>query len=94
MHEDATEKPLLDVVPGSIGRVLCFAGTQVPVATMFAFISDSNFMQLFLEEYPHVTEEQVLCALSQARRALEREFGVDDDGVDDMEIDVEVKMHV
>ena len=48
----------------------CFAGTRVPVATLFDNLNDGATLNQFVEWFPGVTLEQVKAVLQQASNAM------------------------
>ena len=54
----------------------CFAGTRVPVRTLFDWIEEGNTIDFFLEQFPSVRPEQVVAVLQDAsRRTVEEADG-------------------
>jgi uncharacterized protein (DUF433 family) len=58
------------VDPEIQGGVPVFAGTRVPVATLFAYIEEGDSLLTFLDDFPSVPREVCIAALEEARRAL------------------------
>lgn len=48
----------------------CFAGTRVPVKTLFEFIEAGDSIGEFLRQFPTVQHAQVLAVLEQAQHKL------------------------
>jgi uncharacterized protein (DUF433 family) len=46
----------------------CFAGTRVPVQTLFAWLEEGHTIDYFLEQFPSVKRGQVLALLEDAKR--------------------------
>jgi len=46
-----------------------FVGTRVPFRILFDYLETGDSIDLFLDEYPSVTRQQVIAALEQARVA-------------------------
>ena len=44
----------------------CFAGTRVPVQTLFDYLSHDHPLDEFLEDFPTVTREQALAVVKMA----------------------------
>ena len=44
----------------------CFAGTRVPVQTLFDYLSHGHPLEEFLEDFPTVTREQALAVVKLA----------------------------
>ena len=53
------------------GGTPCFAGTRVPVKTLFEAIERGRSIDYFLEQFPAVTLEQVLMVLQQAEQLIQ-----------------------
>ena len=49
-----------------LGGTPCFAGTRVPVKTLFSLIEHGRTIDYFLEGFPTVSREQVLMVLQEA----------------------------
>ena len=61
--------PLVRTEDTRWGRVR-FAGTRVPVATLFDYLADGQSLADFLEAIPTVGREQAVAALRLASRVL------------------------
>lgn len=59
--------PLITSSPQRMGGAPVFAGTRVPVQTLFDFIEDGASLDEFLQNFPNVTREHVLAVLELAR---------------------------
>lgn len=63
----------MDVItqnPNIMSGAPCFAGTRVPVATLFDNLNDGATLNQFVEWFPGVTLEQVKEVLQQASNAM------------------------
>jgi uncharacterized protein (DUF433 family) len=49
----------------------CFAGTRVPVKSLFDHIESGNTIDYFLEQFPSVTRDQVQAVLEQSKAKAE-----------------------
>ena len=49
------------------GGVACFAGTRVPISTLFDHIKLGYTVDYFLQQFPSVTREQVDSLLEQSQ---------------------------
>lgn len=58
--------------PNVLGGTPCFAGTRVPVKSLFDHLEGGYNVDYFLMQFPSVKREQVLAVLEHSRRA-ERE---------------------
>jgi uncharacterized protein (DUF433 family) len=54
-----------------LGGVPCFAGTRVPVRSLFDHLKLGYSVDEFLEQFPTVKKEQVRAVLDEARHQLE-----------------------
>jgi uncharacterized protein (DUF433 family) len=61
--EDA--KPIT-IDPQIQGGTPCFAGTRVPVKSLFDALKHGRSVDYFLEQFPSVTRQQVAAVLDQA----------------------------
>src|SRR4051812_41285799 len=48
----------------------CFAGTRVPVQSLFDHIEAGDTLQTFLDDFPEVTREQAIAVLELSRSRL------------------------
>ena len=46
----------------------CFAGTRVPVQTLFDWLEEGHSIDFFLEQFPSVKRDQVLEILESAKQ--------------------------
>ena len=60
--------------PGILGGRPVFAGTRVPVATLFEYLSDGLSLDYFLESFPSVARDQAVAVLNYGLRQIEREL--------------------
>jgi uncharacterized protein (DUF433 family) len=58
------------VDPEIQGGVPVFAGTRVPVATLFTYLEEGDSLRTFLDDFPSVPKEACVAALEEAHRAL------------------------
>ena len=56
--------------PEILGGTPCFAGTRVPVKTLFDYIEGGDTIDTFLDQFPSVRREQALQLLEDSQRAL------------------------
>ncbi len=66
-----TREPLIDAIPGRHSGDLCFAGTRVPVSTMFECLAGGDSLGAFLAAFPSVLTEQARFALGEAITGVE-----------------------
>ncbi len=60
--------PLITASPDRLGGTPVFAGTRVPVQTLFDFIADGAPLSEFLVSFPNVSREHALAVLELASR--------------------------
>jgi len=58
--------------PDVMGGAPVFAGTRVPVETLFDYLEEGESIDDFLEGFPGVTREQVVAVLEEAKANLRR----------------------
>ena len=56
------------------GGTPCFAGTRVPVASLFDHIEGGYTIDYFLDQFPSVSREQVIALLETAKRRTESDI--------------------
>ncbi|QBB71320.1 DUF433 domain-containing protein [Pseudolysobacter antarcticus] len=56
--------------PKILGGTPCFAGTRVPVKTLFDYLEAGDSLDVFLDQFPSVKREQAIAVLEESRRAL------------------------
>ncbi|MGD0140931.1 MAG: DUF433 domain-containing protein [Tepidisphaeraceae bacterium] len=54
-----------------LGGTPCFAGTRVPVKSLFDYLEDGHNIDYFLGQFPAVKREQVLSVLESSRQRTE-----------------------
>ena len=57
-------------IPGRVGGAWVFAGTRVPVRTLFENLEAGASVHEFLEWFPGVAHEQVIAVLAHAEQSL------------------------
>lgn len=63
--------PYIDAVPGRHSGDVCFAGTRVPVSTLFECLAGGDSLAAFLAAFPSVGTEQARFALREATNGME-----------------------
>ena len=53
-----------------MGGTPVFAGTRVPVRTLFDFLKSGETIDRFLDGFPTVTREQVMAVLRESERLI------------------------
>lgn len=61
---------LLSRDPEIMSGALCFAGTRVPVKTLFDYLEGTSTLEDFLEDFPTVSRERAVAVLEAARQRL------------------------
>lgn len=59
--------PLICIDPNRLGGMACFAGTRVPVKTLFDYIEAGDPLSEFLVDFPNVTRDHAVAVLELAR---------------------------
>ena len=62
-----TEKPVVTSDPEIMGGAQVFAGTRVPVTTLFDYLAAGDPLDRFLDHFPTVRREQAVELLEQLR---------------------------
>ena len=62
--------PLIQSDPEILGGTPVFAGTRVPVQTLFEYLEAGDSLDKFLEEFPSVSRERAIAVLEAAREGL------------------------
>jgi uncharacterized protein (DUF433 family) len=57
--------------PEILGGTPVFVGTRVPLQNLIDYLAGGESLDEFLEQFPSVSREQAVAALSLAREALE-----------------------
>lgn len=61
--------PLITSDAKRLGGTPVFAGTRVPVQTLFDHLEAGDPLDVFLEDFPDVTREHAIAVLEMARKA-------------------------
>jgi uncharacterized protein (DUF433 family) len=67
---DNTSPILID--PEIQGGTPCFAGTRVPVKSLFRALERGRSIEYFVEQFPTVSKDQVQSVLRQAEMLVEK----------------------
>ncbi|MBK6862928.1 MAG: DUF433 domain-containing protein [Ideonella sp.] len=62
--------PLITVDPEIHSGTPVFAGTRVPVKSLFDHLEAGDSLDVFLDDFPSVTRELAVAVLEQARTSL------------------------
>ena len=63
----------ISIDPEVMSGAAVFAGTRVPVQTIFDYIEGGDDLEVFLEDFPSVTKEAALNVLEMAKTSLTSE---------------------
>ena len=63
-------EPLVTSDPGRMGGIPVFAGTRVPVRTLFDHLVAGDGLEVFLDDFPTVTRELAIAVLQSASETL------------------------
>jgi uncharacterized protein (DUF433 family) len=66
----------VDRNPRKLGGAWCFAGTRVPVLSLFEHLAEGATIDEFLEWFPEVHADQVRQVLAFAKASLEQSASV------------------
>jgi uncharacterized protein (DUF433 family) len=64
---------VVTINPKVLGGTPCFAGTRVPVKSLFDHLEGGYNLDYFLKQFPSVTRDQVFAVLENSRQNAERE---------------------
>ena len=67
-----TAQSVIRIDPDILSGTPCFAGTRVPVQTLWDYLKAGDRIADFLEDFPTVTHEQVDAVLEIAGEAVTR----------------------
>jgi uncharacterized protein (DUF433 family) len=62
--------PLITVDPEIHSGTPVFAGTRVPIKTLFDHLEAGDSLEVFLDDFPSVSRELAIAVLEEARTAL------------------------
>jgi len=65
--------PLFGIIwvnPKRLSGTPCFAGTRVPVKSLFDHVEAGDAMQTFLDDFPGIPREQAVAVLDMSRSRL------------------------
>ncbi len=61
---------LITCDPDTLGGTPVFAGTRVPVETLFDYLSEGDPLNIFLDDFPTVSREQAVAVLASSIASL------------------------
>ncbi|NWG31861.1 MAG: DUF433 domain-containing protein [Rhodocyclaceae bacterium] len=64
------DKPVIQIDPDILGGTPVFAGTRVPVKTLFDYLEAGDSLDVFCEDFPSVPKVMCIGVLEEARRAV------------------------
>ncbi len=67
------EETVVSVDKNIQGGTPCFAGTRVPVSSLFDHLEGGYTIDYFLSQFPSVRREQVVALLKDAKRRTEQD---------------------
>ena len=62
---------VVTINPNVLGGTPCFAGTRVPVKSLFDHLEGGYTVDYFLTQFPSVKREQVMAVLEDSRQHAE-----------------------
>jgi uncharacterized protein (DUF433 family) len=61
----------ISVNPNIMSGEPCFAGTRVPVKSLFDWLTQNYSIDDFMENFPSVSRDQILAVLEMAHRTIQ-----------------------
>jgi len=61
---------LIERDPEKMGRTPVFAGTTVPIKSLFDYLESDDSLETFLSDFPTVSREQAIAVLKASRESL------------------------
>ena len=69
-------KELVEVDPEKMSGTPVFTGTRVPIKHLFDYLEGGDTLEIFLDDFPTVSREQVLGVLELSRDTLLSQYEV------------------
>jgi len=69
-------KELVEVDPEKMSSTPVFTGTRVPIKHLFNYLEGGDTLEIFLDDFPTVTREQVLGVLELSRDTLLSQYEI------------------
>lgn len=69
-------KELVEVDPEKMSGTPVFTGTRVPIKHLFDYLEGGDTLEIFLDDFPTVTREQVLGVLELSRETLLSQYEI------------------
>jgi uncharacterized protein (DUF433 family) len=64
------ENSVISASPDIMGGTVVFAGTRVPVQTLFDYLKGGESIDSFLDGFPTISREQVIIFLEETERQV------------------------
>ncbi len=69
-------KDVVEVNPKKMSGTPVFIGTRVPIKNLFDYLEGGDSLDVFLDDFPTVTREQVQAVLKLSREKLLAEYEI------------------
>lgn len=69
-------KELVEVDPEKMSGTPVFTGTRVPIKHLFDYLEGGDTLEIFLDDFPTVTREQVLAVLELSLDTLLSQYEI------------------
>ena len=69
-------KEIVEVDPDKMSGTPVFTGTRVPIKHLFDYLEGGDTVEIFLDDFPTVTREQVLGVLELSRDTLLSQYEI------------------
>ena len=69
-------KDVVEVNPKKMSGMPVFIGTRVPIKNLFDYLEGGDSLDVFLDDFPTVTREQVQAVLELSREKLLAEYEI------------------
>ncbi len=69
-------KDVVEVNPKKMSGTPVFIGTRVPIKNLFDYLEGGDSLDVFLDDFPTVTREQVQAVLELSREKLLAEYEI------------------
>jgi len=66
------QRAVIKIDPEIQGGTPCFAGTRVPVKSLFDYLARDRSLDYFLQQFPSVKRQQATAVLERARKLMSR----------------------
>jgi uncharacterized protein (DUF433 family) len=64
------KKGLVEIDPEKMSGTPVFVGTRVPIKNLFDYLEGGDSVEVFLDDFPTVTRDQVLGVLELSKESL------------------------